>query len=79
MDKAEITEKVLTIAKDNLGVKEIKVENSLAEDLGADQLDIVELVMTLEEQFGIEIPDEISEKWDTISHVIDFIEEKING
>jgi len=64
---------------DKLGVKEdqIKPEASFIDDLGADSLDTVELIMALEEEFDLEIPDEDTEKLTTVKAVIDYIEEKI--
>lgn len=54
----------------------IKPESKFAEDLGADSLDVVELVMALEEEFDIEIPDEAAEKIATVQSAVDYIEEK---
>jgi acyl carrier protein len=54
----------------------IKPESKFAEDLGADSLDVVELVMALEEEFDIEIPDEAAEKIATVQAAVDYIEEK---
>lgn len=75
---AEIIEKIKKIIAEQLGVKieEIKNESSFVDDLGADSLDTVELVMALEEEFGIEIPDEDAEKMITVSDAIKYIEEK---
>ncbi|MDR2760854.1 MAG: acyl carrier protein [Rickettsiales bacterium] len=71
----EIFEKVKKIVVENLGVEENKVagESSFVEDLGADSLDQVELVMALEEEFGIEIPDEAAEKITTVQKAIEYI------
>ena len=54
----------------------IKPESKFAEDLGADSLDVVELVMALEEEFDIEIPDEAAEQIATVQAAVDYIEEK---
>jgi acyl carrier protein len=73
-----VEEKVKSIVVNQLGVNEEEVTNeaSFVEDLGADSLDIVELVMALEEEFGIEIPDEEAEKIRTVGEAIVFIEAK---
>ena len=73
-----VEEKVKSIVVNQLGVNEEEVnkEASFVEDLGADSLDIVELVMALEEEFGIEIPDEEAEKIRTVGEAIAFIEAK---
>jgi acyl carrier protein len=78
---AETTEKIKQIIAEQLGVKleEIKPESSFVDDLGADSLDTVELVMALEEEFGIEIPDEDAEKMTTVADAIKYIEEKIKS
>ncbi len=71
-------EKIKQIIVDQLGVDESEVtkEASFIDDLGADSLDTVELVMALEEEFGIEIPDEDAEKIVTVSDIINYIESK---
>ncbi|MFH0877972.1 MAG: acyl carrier protein [Candidatus Omnitrophota bacterium] len=71
--------KVKAIIAEQLGVKpeEVTPEASFVEDLGADSLDTVELVMALEEEFGIEIPDEDAEKMATVGDAVKYIEEKI--
>lgn len=68
-------EKVKKIVAEQLEVDsdKVKPESTFAEDLGADSLDTVELVMALEEEFGIEIPDEAAEKIDTVQAAVDFI------
>ena len=58
----------------NVSEDEIKLESNFVEDLGADSLDVVELVMALEEKFEIEIPDEDAEKIATVKDVVDYIE-----
>lgn len=74
-----IEEKVKDIIGDQLGVKkeEIKIESSFIDDLGADSLDTVEVVMALEEEFGIEIPDEDAEKITTVGEAIKYIDNKV--
>ena len=72
----EIIEKVKQIISEQLGVEEAEVtpSASFVDDLGADSLDTVELVMALEEHFDIEIPDEDAEKIRTVQDAIDYIE-----
>lgn len=72
---SSIEERVTKIIVEQLGVKaeEIKPEASFVEDLGADSLDTVELVMALEEEFETEIPDEEAEKISTVQAAIDYI------
>jgi len=70
-----VAEKVKSIIVEQLGVEadDVKPEASFTEDLGADSLDIVELVMKMEEEFGIEIPDEEAEKIKTVNDVVAYI------
>jgi acyl carrier protein len=72
---ASIDERVREIIMEQLGVEaeEVKPEASFIEDLGADSLDTVELVMALEEEFDMEIPDEEAEKIDTVGSAIEHI------
>lgn len=72
-------DKVKEIIVEQLSVEEDQVTPgaSFTEDLGADSLDIVELVMALEEEFGIEIPDEDSEKIATVQDAVDYINENV--
>ena len=72
-----IAERVKSIIADQLGVdiEEVTLEASFTDDLGADSLDIVELVMAFEEDFDIEIPDEDAEKIGTVRDAIDYIQE----
>jgi acyl carrier protein len=74
----EVFDKVQKIVSDQLSVDQadVKPEASFANDLGADSLDTVELVMALEEEFGIEIPDEAAEGIGTVQDAVDFIKEK---
>jgi acyl carrier protein len=73
---SDTTEKVRKIVVEHLGVDEGKVtpEASFIDDLGADSLDTVELVMAFEEAFGVEIPDDAAEKITTVKDAIDYIE-----
>ena len=70
-----IEQRVKKIVAEQLGVNEseIKIESSFVDDLGADSLDTVELVMALEEEFECEIPDEESEKLTTVQQAIDYV------
>ena len=73
----DVEAKVKHIIAEQLGVEEpeIKSESNFVDDLGADSLDQVELVMAFEEEFGIEIPDDEAEKITTVQTAIDYIEE----
>ena len=73
----DIFEKVKTIVVESLEVdpKAVILEANFANDLGADSMDTVELVMALEEAFGIEIPDEVAEQIDTVGKAVDYIAE----
>jgi acyl carrier protein len=75
---ADVDVKVKKIISEQLGVPEgdVKPEASFVNDLGADSLDTVELVMALEEEFGVEIPDEDAEKIATVGNAIDYIKAK---
>ena len=75
-----VEEKVKEIIVDQLGVDENQVnsEASFIDDLGADSLDTVELVMALEEEFDIEIPDEDAEKIATVQDAVDYIKDQTN-
>ena len=75
---SSVEERVKKLICEQLGVKEedVKDDASFVEDLGADSLDTVELVMALEEEFEIEIPDEDAEKITTVSQAISYISER---
>ncbi len=79
MSSEEVFEKVKGIIVDRLGVAEtaVTLEASFIDDLGADSLDIVELVMAFEEEFDIEIPDADAEKVVTVGDVVDYIKENV--
>ncbi len=72
-------ERVIEIVCEHLGVnkEQVKRSTSFQEDMGADSLDIVELVMELEEEFGINIPDDQAEKIKTIGEAVDYIDREI--
>ena len=74
---SDVAERVKKIVIDHLGVDEAKVTDtaSFIDDLGADSLDIVELVMAFEEEFGVEIPDDAAEKITTVKDAIDYIDQ----
>ena len=73
---SETSDRVKKIVVEHLGVEAEKVteDASFIDDLGADSLDIVELVMAFEEEFGVEIPDDAAEKISTVRDAIDYIE-----
>jgi acyl carrier protein len=75
---SDIAARVKEIIAQELGVEQEKVtdEASFVEDLGADSLDTVELVMAFEEEFGIEIPDEDAESMQTVGNAISYLEQK---
>ncbi len=77
MDREEILGKIHEITADRLGVDEgdVTSDASFREDLEADSLDLVELIMELEEQFGMEIPDEEAEKITTVEEAVDYVME----
>ena len=79
MSSEEVFEKVKGIIVEQLGVADtaVTLEASFIDDLGADSLDIVELVMALEQEFDIEIPDADAEKVVTVGDVVDYIKENV--
>jgi len=74
-----VTEKVKEMIVEQLGVNESEVipEAKFIDDLGADSLDIVELIMALEDAYGIEIPDEDAEKMETVGDAVKYIEQRM--
>ncbi|MCI5837358.1 MAG: acyl carrier protein [Veillonellaceae bacterium] len=72
-------EKVRAIVVEQLGVDEadVQIESTFIDDLGADSLDIVELIMAFEEEFEIEIPDDVAEKIKTVKDTVDYIDKNI--
>ena len=79
MNTEDIFEKVKDIIIEQLGVAEnsVTLESSFIDDLGADSLDIVELIMALEEEFDLEIPDADAEKVVTVGDVVDYIKDNV--
>ena len=75
MNPDEILEKVKEVIVEQLGVEDenIKLDTSFIDDLGADSLDIVELIMALEEEFDMQIPDSEAEKISTVNDVVEYI------
>ncbi|TRU20853.1 MAG: acyl carrier protein [Microcystis aeruginosa Ma_QC_B_20070730_S2] len=82
MSKADIFDRVKKVVVEQLEVEDpdtVTPEASFANDLKADSLDVVELVMALEEEFDIEIPDEDAEQIDTVGKAADYINEKVGA
>jgi len=79
MDNKEVETKVLKIVSEklNIGEKSVSLASRFQEDLGADSLDIVELLMEIEEEFGVSISDEESEKLKTVGDAVSFISLKL--
>ena len=80
MEQAQLEQKIKEIVVERLGVDEAKVTNeaSFIDDLGADSLDTVELVMAFEESFGIEIPDEDAEKMVTVKDALQYLNDHVD-
>ena len=79
MSSEEVFEKVKGIIVEQLGVAEtaVTMEASFIDDLGADSLDIVELIMALEEEFDLDIPDSVAEKVVSVGDVVDYIKDHL--
>ena len=79
-DLADLEVEVIDLASDKLSIpkEKIKRESSFQDDLKADSLDLVELVMGVEEKYGIEVPDEDHETLQTVGDVIEYIKERVN-
>jgi acyl carrier protein len=74
-----VFEKIKTILAEQLDVDEdnITIDSLLVEDLGADSLDSIDIVMSVEDEFGIEVPDEIVEKMESVNDIVSFVENNI--
>lgn len=81
MGRKETLDQVVKIVADelNVDISEVAESSRFIEDLGADSLDQVELIMKLEESFDLEVPEEDAEKMQTVKDVVDYVEEKMNG
>ena len=79
MTPEELSSKITSVVVDKLGVKPEQVTDdaNFIDDLGADSLDLVELVMALEDEFDVEIPDEDAEKLKTVKTVLEYVQSKI--
>ncbi|MBO7501546.1 MAG: acyl carrier protein [Fibrobacterales bacterium] len=79
MTPEELSSKIKSVVVDKLGVKPEQVTDdaNFIDDLGADSLDLVELVMALEDEFDVEIPDEDAEKLKTVKTVLEYVQSKI--
>lgn len=79
MEMADVFERITKIVVDRLGVEEsaVKLEASFKDDLGADSLDVVELVMELEDEFDMEISDDEAEKISTVGDAVNYIKSQL--
>jgi acyl carrier protein len=77
MEVDMIFEKVAELVAEQLGISKdtVKIESNIVEDLGADSLDVIEMLMTLEEEYGITIPDDKISQIKTVGEIVDLIEE----
>jgi acyl carrier protein len=81
MERAEIESKMTELLVDELGLEEDKItmESRFEEDLEVDSLGVVELLMALEDNFGVQIPDEEAEQLSTVGQAVDLVAQKLNG
>lgn len=81
MERAEIESKLSDLLVDELGIERdnIKMDARFEEDLEVDSLGVVELLMALEDNFGVKIPDEEAEQIGTVGEAVDLVEKKLNG
>lgn len=81
MERAEIESKMKELLVDELGLdaEKISMESRFEEDLEVDSLGVVELLMALEDNFGVQIPDEEAEQLSTVGQAVDLVAEKLNG
>ena len=79
MDRAQLIEKLFAIVCNGLDLdaSEISLDADLREDFDADSLDMVDLIMDVEDEFGVEVPDEVLDKLITVKDVVDYIEENM--
>ena len=81
MDRTEIESKLTDLLVDELGIErdDIRADAKFEEDLDVDSLGVVELLMALEDNFGVKIPDEEAEQITTVGEAVDLVEAKLNG
>lgn len=77
LTKQEVAVRVLEVVKNQLSISDARLDSSLVDDLGSDSLDLVELVMDLEEEFNVSIPDE-ADKCVTVQDVVDLVHTEVN-
>ena len=78
--KMDVFEKILQILADQLDIKEkekITMESDIVEDLEADSLDVVDLIMSLEDEFGVEVPDDAIENFHTVGDIVRYVEDNL--
>lgn len=81
MDKSEIEKKIIQISAEQLGMSDSDIQSSMSftDDMNADSLDIVELIMRMEEEFDLEIPDDDAEKLQTVNNAVEYISSRLNA